>query len=502
MSRQKESWSFQDTSLKRSFLWSLAITALPVVSGFVVSWVIARWAGPRVVGTVSWVMSFATAVLIIGKFGLDLAASRLASEFGVGAAGSLRALFRTAIQLRLLFTCSVALLAWVFSPRVAGFFDDTDLTGPIRVGALVVVCASLYEFKENFLIGLNRLQTVYRIRAVHLLLRVLVTCVLVFLGLGATQILGGYCAAWAVAIAVYVAMLMRFLPVEDAGPAREGLARRLLVLSVPLAVSSASVTIYSHMDRLMLGYFSGIEEVGQYAVARNISEVSLFPVFALIMMLRPALASRFSGGDVTECAAIIRRSLRFSLVSGVLFAAIFAVFGLPLVTAVFSRDFSHAGGLMIFFAGVIVFRSIGAVILPSLVAAERTRVYAYLTAASAVLNFALNLVLIPKYQARGAVIATLVSYGVLLIVGLHEVFVTYGVRLSGRSVSLGLRTILAGSLAAGIVWPLRGRTGLEWEAFLWAGVLTVAYALLAVAFRVARAEDIRVLLINLRKSKG
>jgi O-antigen/teichoic acid export membrane protein len=349
---------------------------------------------------------------------------------------------------------------------------------------------------------LNRLQTVYRIRAVHLLLRILLTCVLVLLGLGATQILGGYCVAWTVAIVVYVAMLLRFLPAEDAEPAREGLVRRLMTLSVPLAVSSASVTIYSHMDRLMLGYFAGVEQVGQYAVARNISEVSLFPVFALIMMLRPALASRFSAGDVNECAGIIRRSLRFSLVSGVLFAAIFALFGLPLVTLVFSRDFSYAGGLMVFFAGVIVLRSIGSIILPSLVAAERTRVYAYLTAASAVLNFVLNLVLIPKYQARGAVIATLVSYGVLLIAGLRQVFITYGVRLSGRSVSLGLRTILAGSLAAGVVWPLSGRTGLVWHAFLWAGALAVAYALFAIVLRVTRPADIRALLINLRKSRG
>ncbi|MFQ5511861.1 MAG: flippase [Candidatus Krumholzibacteriia bacterium] len=500
MNRHHETWSFQDRSLERSFLWSLAITALPVVAGFVVSWVIARWAGPRVMGTVSWVMSFATAALIVGKFGLDLAASRLASEFGVGAAGRLRSLFTTALGLRLGFTLSVAALTWLFSPRIAGFFNDPGLTAPVRIGAVVVVGASLYEFKENFLVGLNRLQTVYRIRGLHLLLRILVTCVLVGLGREAVDVLGGYCVAWAVAIAVYLGKLLRYLPAGDR--AAPGLARRLLVLSAPLAISSASVTIYSHMDRLMLGYFSGVEEVGQYAVARNIAEVSLFPVFAMIMMLRPALASRFSSGEVGECAAIIRRSLRFSLVSGVLFAAILAAVGLPLVELVFSDDFSYAGGLMIFFGGVIVFRAAGAVILPALVAAERTRVYAYLTTASAVLNFVLNLILIPRYQARGAVIATVISYGVLLVAGLREVFVTYGVRLSARAVGLAIRTILAGSLAAAIVWPLSGRTAFGWAAFLWAGVIALAYLLLVLAFRIGRPEDVRSMLTNLKNSRG
>ncbi len=502
MSRKEQSWTFHDAPLERSFLWSVAITVLPVVSAFVVAWVVARWAGPHVVGTVAWVMSFATAVLIVGKFGLDLAASRLASEFGVNAPGRLRGLFKTAVGLRLISTLSVAVASWVFSPQVARFFNDPNLTFAVRIGAVIVVCASLYELKESFLIGLNRLRTVYRIRTVHLLLRILITCVLVWTGARATQILGGYCVAWTAGIIVYMVMLVRFLPREDANAHGSGLVRRLLSLSIPLAVSSASVTIYSHMDKLMLGYFSGVEEVGQYAIARNVAEVSLFPVFAMIMTLRPALASRFSAGNIAECAVIIRRSLRFSLVSGVLFAAVFALLGLPLVTVVFSGDFSYAGALMVFFAAVIVFRSIGSVVLPSLVAAGRTRAYAYLTTASALVNFVLNLILIPKYQARGAVIATIISYGGLLVFGLREVFVTYGVRFGRREMSLGLRTILAGLLAAGLVWPLTNRNQPGWDAFLWAAVLGIVYVVLTILLRVGRPEEFRSMFVNLKKSKG
>ncbi|UCG52034.1 MAG: flippase [Candidatus Latescibacterota bacterium] len=502
MNASRAGWSFLDTSLERSFLWTLAITALPVASGFVVSWVIARWAGPAVVGTVSWVMSFATMLLIVGKFGLDLATSRLASEVGVKNPGRLRALYGAGMRFRLVCTLIVAAVSLVFARQLAGFFNDPGLAGPIRIGAGVVICASLYEYKENFLIGLNRFQTVYKVRSIHLLLRVIFTSVVVFAGAGATAILTGYCGAWVIAIALYVALLLRFLPPPDPVSSADDIRRRLIRMSVALAVSSASVTIYAHMDRLLLGYFSGVAEVGQYAVARNITEVSLFPVFAATMTLRPALASRFSTGELPECAQIIRKTLRFSLVSGILFCSIFVVLGVPLVTLVFSDEFRYSGQLMAFFVGVIAFRSMGAVILPALVAAERTRLYAYLTTISAVTYFVLSLFLIPRFESRGAIVATIISYGVLLLWGLKEVFRVYGVRLGWRPVTLVIRTILAGTVSSGTVWWLSGQSPVSWNVFLWAALISVLYLFLIFVLRVGTFSDIRSLWINLRKPKG
>jgi O-antigen/teichoic acid export membrane protein len=501
MSTQKTTWSFQDTSLGQSFRWSLAVTALPVVTGFIVSWVIARWAGASVIGTVSWVMSFATMLEIPAKFGMDLSASQLASEYGVRQPGRLRALFRTSMTLRLIFTIGVALIAFLFASPIARFFKDPGLTVPVRIGAVILVCASLYEFKENFLIGLNRLETVYKIRGLHLSLRIVVTCVLVFMGAGATVILGGYCAAWFVAIAFFWVLLLRYLPPADPAPDPEDHAKRLLRLSTALAVSSASVTLYSHMDRLILGYFSGVWEVGQYTVARNIAEVSLFPVFAAMMMLRPALAARYSSGNVADCSRIIRKTLRYTFVSGIWFCTLFAALSVPLVTFVFSDKFEYSGRLLLLFVGVIAFRSVGAVILPALVAAERSRLYAYLTMISAAAYFVLSVVLIPRLESRGAIIATIFSYGILMAAGLRAVFKIYGVRLGWRQLSLPFRTILAGVVAGGVTWWLVEQAPFHLNVVLGAVLASVLYLFLVLAFRVCTFSDFRGLLSNLRKPK-
>ncbi|MFH1756093.1 MAG: flippase [Candidatus Latescibacterota bacterium] len=421
MSRTKSSWAYLDTPLEKNYLWSLAVTILPVVASFFVSWMIARWAGSHVLGTVSWAMAFATAALIIGKFGMELAASKLASEYGVDSPERLRSLFKTGILIRIIATMVVAVATFAAAGGIAAFFNEPTLRQPVRAAAFVIVCASLYEFMEHFIIGLNRFHTVYHVRSINLFLRVVFSAIIVFGGWGTVAILGGYCSAWVVAIAVYVVLLLKYLPSAPPKEEWRPIAKRLLLLGVPLAASSASVTIFSQIDRLMLGYFNDMKEVGQYTIARNVTEVSLFPAFAIVMTLRPALASRFSLGKIVECAEILQRTLLMSLVFGVFFASIFAVFAVPLFTLVYSDEFRYAGGLMAVFIWVIALRSLGAIMLPALIAAERMKFYAYLTAFSAGLNVLLNWLLIPTLRSKGAVIATIISYAFLLIFGLYQI---------------------------------------------------------------------------------
>ena len=501
----RSNWSFQNTAVGQSFAWSLALSLLPVLAAFAVSWIIARFSGPTVWGSVSWAMAFATQVLIVAKLGLDLGASRLASEYGVARPGVLRTLLSTGSNLRLALALPTSLVTYLLAPAIAGWFNNDDLLWPVRVSAGIIFCASIYEFQEQFLIGLNRHATVSRVRAAMLSVRVVATAGVVAAGMGVVAILLGYIAAWLVGIVAFSLLLRRFLPA--AGPdegERATIRRRLLAMSIPLAVSSASVTIYSQMDKLVLGYFDPLEEVGQYSIARAVMEVSLFPAFALVTTLRPALAARFSRGETAECARLIRRSLRLSLVAGVLFGSVFFAMAVPLLSLVYTDQYRYAGELMAMFAWVVVIRSLGALVLPALLAADRIRTYAWLTAGAAVLNFALNVALIPTMHSRGAILATIVSYGLLLVFGMREVFAIFGVRVSARALGLGIRTLLAGTVVAAVLWIIVRRFGSDpgVGTVALAAVHVVLYGLLIVAFRVIRPGEVRPLVDNLLKIKS
>lgn len=501
----RNNWSFQNTAVGQSFAWSVALSLLPVLAAFAVSWIIARFSGPTVWGSVSWAMAFATQVLIVAKLGLDLGASRLASEYGVSRPGALRTLMTTGGNLRLALALPTSLVTWLLAPAIAGWFHNDALLWPVRISAGVIFCASIYEFQEQFLIGLNRHATVSRVRALMLSVRVVATAAVVAAGMGVVAILLGYIAAWLVGMVAFTLLLRRYLPpAEPDHGERATIRRRLLRMSIPLAVSGASVTIYSQMDKLVLGYFDPLEEVGQYSIARAVMEVSLFPAFALVTTLRPALAARFSRGDTVECARLITRSLRLSLVAGVLFGSVFVAMAVPLLSLVYTDQYRYAGELMAMFAFVVVIRSLGALVLPALLAADRIRTYAWLTAGAALLNFALNVALIPTMHSRGAILATIVSYGLLLVFGMREVFGIFGVRVGARAVGTALRTLLAGAVVATVLWIVFRRIGSD------SGVATVAlaavhvvlYALLVMAFRVIRPGEVRPLMGNLLRIKS
>jgi O-antigen/teichoic acid export membrane protein len=501
MTSKPAGWTFQESSVERSFAWSVALTMLPNLAALVISLVVARWGGATVWGTVAWAMAFTTALLIVAKLGLDLGASRLASEFGVTRPGALRPLLSAAFVLRAVATGAVAAASFALAPQIAGWFGDPALVWPVRVAAAMIVCVSFYEFQEQFFVGLNRQNTVSKARSVMLGARVLLTTGIIVAGWGAATVLSGYVLAWLIGIAVFSVIIHRFLPPPDPEVSSSRLRRRLLAISIPLAVSSASVTIFSQMDKLMLGYFINVEEVGQYTIARNITEVSLFPTFALVMMLRPALASRYSSGRLDECARLVRQSLRLSLVSAVLFASVFAVMAVPLITVVYSSQFRYAGELMAVFVWVIALRSLGVLVLPALVAAERTRLYAYLTTFAAAINFVLNLLLIPSLHARGAVVATIISYGLLLVLGMYQVLRIFQVQLGFRAFSLAVRTVLAGAIAGAVLWMILDRVPEPgWGIFLWGALQAVTYVALIIAFQVVRIRDIRTVMSNLLKT--
>jgi O-antigen/teichoic acid export membrane protein len=500
----RSAWSFKESSVGQSYAWSLALSLLPVVSAFVSSWIIARFSGPTVWGTVSWAMAFATQLLIVAKVGIELGASKLASEYGVSRPGVLRDLLRIASNLRLAFTLPTALICYVFAAQIAKLFHNMDLVPSVRISAAIIFCASIYEFQEQFLVGLNRFEIVSRVRGTMLFARFVSNVAIVAMGMGAVAILMGYVAAWLIGIAAFSLMLRKYLPPAEGHTEHGPIRRRLLAMTLPLAVSSASVAIYTQIDKLVLGYYDNVIEVGQYSIARAVMEVSLFPSFAMVTTLRPALASRYARGEKRECARIVKRSLLLTLVAGVLFGSVFLVLSVPLLQMVYSDKYRYAGQLMTWFASVIVIRSLGSLVLPALLAADKIKYYAWLTAGAALLNFGLNVVFIPHMHSRGAILSTVISYGLLLIFGLREVFHVFEVKLSARSIGAVLRTVLAGGLVAGLVWLIISQL----PADKWAWTLALAafhvvlYSALILAFRVVSPAEIRPAMGNLLRLKG
>lgn len=409
-----------EESVTAGYFWSFGATALPLASIFIASLIIARMMGPAVVGLVSLTMALATVLLIVAKFGVDGAASRLISEYDVSAPHLIPRLVRWSVLLRLTFTVPTAVAATMLAPQFARLFDQAQLLPLFRLGGLLILAVSINELAAFLVLGLKRFGLLFSMRLAMLVLRVAFVALAAVFALEGRGVIGAYIIT-ALLPGLFVSAILFGIRPGGGMTGGEPVFGRLLRLSVPLAVSGASVTIYSLLDKLMLGYFEEPSQVGLYTVARNVVETSLFPTFALIMALRPSLAGAYASGDRARCSHLINRSLRNTVSYSSCVVVVFVCLAHPLITGLFTDAFAKSAELLTLFLPLVVMRSLGAVILPGLIAADRAGTYARLTFVGALLNFVLNMLFIPVYQAKGAVAATLLSYLPVEIIGLRAV---------------------------------------------------------------------------------
>jgi len=193
----------------------------------------------------------------------------------------------------------------------------------------------------------------------------------------------------------------KFLPRES---------KLLLVSSLPLALSTLAISVYTRIDQVMLHKMSSDLILGGYVAAVSLAEIfSLFPV-SLSDAIFPIVAK--SARDDAE----FERYLRFSFRS--LMALVFAVCAVAtplsgfLTRAVFGAKYAATAPIFaaLIWSEVAVF--FGVVLKMGLIARNLQRFLPISTVTGAVTNIALNLFWIPRYGALGATWATNVSYAI------------------------------------------------------------------------------------------
>lgn len=395
---------------------NVATAALPLVGSFLVSLLLAPYVGDAGFGLYSLVMSTATVLLIVAKFGVHAATSRLVSENDDAPGPWIRA----GLVVRIPFTLVVAALALATAPWFArGLTGTADEVDAFRLAAAVIVGASAFEFGTDLMVGLRAFRMQFVLRASALALRIGALVGVRATGAPLEWFLAGHALAQLLPALVVLGRLLVATRGQSAGDASP--VRDTWRIALPLAFSSASFLVYAHTDRLMLGAFHPEAVVGQFAVARNVIDAALFPAIALTWSLRPALvrARREAAGRATQ--RVLADGLRLSVVYAVIGATLLGVLGPALLRGIYGDEFAPAGALLLWLVPLIAVRGLGTIVFPALVAADAQARYARLMGWTAAVNVAANLVLIPALAAEGAVIGTVLALAVLTVGGFRDV---------------------------------------------------------------------------------
>lgn len=171
-----------------------------------------------------------------------------------------------------------------------------------------------------------------------------------------------------------------------------------------------AVSIYKIMDKIMLGIFSTVTEVGYFENAEKITQVPLTVITALGTVMLPRVSNMLSNNQEEAVKNIIGKTMPF-----IMFLAFPMVFGICVVSKDFSllffgSEFEKSGYLIQLLSITVIFLSWGNVIRTQyLIPKERDKEYVISAFLGAIVNFVVNCILIPKYASIGACIGTLLA---------------------------------------------------------------------------------------------
>ncbi len=252
--------------------------------------------------------------------------------------------------------------------------------------------------------------------------------------------------------------------------------KAILLPALPLAASALMIEIYTSLDRLMLDALRTTAEVGLYTAAYKVFSLAVVPTAVLYPVFFPTLASAL--GDREAMRKRGRTFGRALLAFGLPIAVAGPFLAGPAVVLVSGPDFAAAGpalALLFLNAGVI---HMNAALGTPLMAWDLQTPYMWTVIAGAVVNVALNVVLIPPFGIEGAATATVASEAV---VGL-ALAATYW-RTTGTLPFAGAwRVMIAAVLGAG--FPAWAATSAGWPVLLAAVTVILSYAAAAWAFGV------------------
>lgn len=199
-------------------------------------------------------------------------------------------------------------------------------------------------------------------------------------------------------------------------PGKEGIRRHIkpnLILFLPVL----SVSLYTIMDKLMLGVMSSKDEVGYYAYAERIIQIPLSFITALGTVMLPRASNLANRGENDTRAQLLNKSMQFSMLMSV--GCTFGMIAIAnvLIPWYYGAAFSRCSLFTQLLSPVIALTSWNTIIRTQVVIPEQMdREYHYAVLSGAAINLVLNALLIPKYQGNGAVIATIIAQTTVCVV--------------------------------------------------------------------------------------
>ena len=179
---------------------------------------------------------------------------------------------------------------------------------------------------------------------------------------------------------------------------------------------SAGASIYLNLDVVMLRFLQSNEAVGYYNAGIKVKTALVTCVTSLGTVLLPRLSYYIETADKKAFQLMVGKAFRFVFVAASAVTVYFSIFARESILLLSGEAFLPAvGPMMILMPTVLLIGLSNVTGIQILTPNGREREVMYSIWGGAILDFVLNLIVIPKFSANGAALSTLLAEGMVLL---------------------------------------------------------------------------------------
>jgi len=197
-----------------------------------------------------------------------------------------------------------------------------------------------------------------------------------------------------------------------------------LKIALPYGIHAILATLYFQIDTVLLSYFKGDVEVGYYQAAMRILMATMIVYEVIVSAFFPVIAASIKNDKekFDKYALFLNKVVIYI---GLVFGTGIFMFSKPVISLLYGEQYQHSIIIMQVLAVVIFLRFLGAGYGLFMTVAEGQKFRAIGVSISVIVSVVFNIILIPKYGAIGAAIASLITHMVL-----NSIYFYFSVRLT------------------------------------------------------------------------
>jgi O-antigen/teichoic acid export membrane protein len=389
-------------ALVRNTAWYGMVTGVGLVSGLVMSVILARGLGPALMGDLSYLLWAERTLTAVATLGFTFATVRYTAEaFARGEPARAWGVVRLFMRRQIVSTVLVILVA---IPLVL-LFAPPDLRPPLLVVVASLLVITIEGIYTHALQGAQRYDVTARTSTIKMALQLVVASLAIAYDTHLVTLLSGMVLTLIVSCWI---QRRRVLAVYrdgiTAGDAPFALDARAYLL--PLSIVAVLDTIvWDRSGVFFLGLHGSSEDIAFYSLAFGLAtRIMIIPGIAVGALL-PAFSALHGSGDPEEFGRLYRTVLRYVVMAGTPLAALVAALAPGLVAWLYGEAYLPAASMVSVLAAIALVSALRQVAWAALRGVGDRYCALTATAVAAVVNVGLAALLVPTWTTTGAVVA-------------------------------------------------------------------------------------------------